>query len=273
MTSFVISHPTEGVNNSDLRLPFAKSYDIEDVEECDIEGFADSRLAIEIDQKNYKLSFIPGTHDEFTRLAVYNSVAKAKVKSLNSVKRKIDEKLKAFLAEDIDDENPDAEALVDANFKAANDEYELLLKEPLKYHQLMAERDKSNTKNDDDNDQTIEKADDSSQEVAPSRLPGAPVPGCTADPAPTNDSGAAALNDASTTSSKKVAAVSTLKQEATGDVDSAVSEEESEVKGNDTITNDSAEHVDRNASTNDAGLATLPKPYDSVDKDGETKMS
>lgn len=64
VTSYVMSHPTEGVPASKINMPFHKGFiDAVDEEQC--EGKASSDLRVSICENSYRLFFQPGAHDCF----------------------------------------------------------------------------------------------------------------------------------------------------------------------------------------------------------------
>lgn len=65
VTSYVMSHPTEGVPASKINMPFHKAF-IDAVEEEQCEGKASSDLRVSICENSYRLFFEPGAHDNFT---------------------------------------------------------------------------------------------------------------------------------------------------------------------------------------------------------------
>lgn len=70
VTSYVMSHPTEGVPASKLNMPFARSF-IESVDEESVEGRTGSGLKVSVSENSYSLFFESGSHDEFVSKAVY----------------------------------------------------------------------------------------------------------------------------------------------------------------------------------------------------------
>lgn len=73
ITSYVMSHPTEGVPASKINMPFLKSF-IEEVDEEQCEGQSKSGLKVSICENSYRLFFEADTHDEFTSNSVYKGV-------------------------------------------------------------------------------------------------------------------------------------------------------------------------------------------------------
>lgn len=80
VTSYVMSHPTEGVPASKLNLPFSKTF-IENVEEDDCDGFARSGLKVSVCENSFRLFFEADSHDEYTANTVYNKMPEASSKS------------------------------------------------------------------------------------------------------------------------------------------------------------------------------------------------
>ncbi|EGV64961.1 hypothetical protein CANTEDRAFT_93195 [Yamadazyma tenuis ATCC 10573] len=70
VTSYVMSHPTEGVPASKIHMPFSKDF-IENIDEDQCNGYSDSQLKVSICQNSYRLFFEADTHDEFTTNSVY----------------------------------------------------------------------------------------------------------------------------------------------------------------------------------------------------------
>lgn len=73
LTSYSMSHPTEGLDSSKIRLPFLKSQiDNEQEDENEIEGVADSKLSVKIDMDTYRMRFEPESYDLFIRNSLYS---------------------------------------------------------------------------------------------------------------------------------------------------------------------------------------------------------
>ena len=70
MTSYVMSHPTEGVPISKIHMPFHKSF-IQAIDEEQCEGVVASELRMSICENSYRLFFEKGTYDEFTAKTLY----------------------------------------------------------------------------------------------------------------------------------------------------------------------------------------------------------
>ncbi|CAH6718933.1 transcriptional regulatory protein Sin3p [[Candida] jaroonii] len=70
VTSYVMSHPTEGVSASKINMPFSKDF-IEQIEEDQCNGFVDSNLKVSICENSYRLFYEPDGHDEFTANTIY----------------------------------------------------------------------------------------------------------------------------------------------------------------------------------------------------------
>ncbi|KAK6874702.1 Transcriptional regulatory protein SIN3 [Candida tropicalis] len=70
VTSYVMSHPTEGVPASKLNMPFSRTF-IEAVEEDSVEGRTGSGLKVSVCENSYRLFFENGSHDEFVSNSVY----------------------------------------------------------------------------------------------------------------------------------------------------------------------------------------------------------
>lgn len=71
VTSYVMSHPTEGVPASKIIMPFHKAF-IDAVEEDQCDGKVTSGLKVSICENSYRLFFEPNAHDEFTANSVYS---------------------------------------------------------------------------------------------------------------------------------------------------------------------------------------------------------
>ncbi|GME84083.1 unnamed protein product [Ambrosiozyma monospora] len=81
LTSYSMSHPTEGIDSSKLQLPFLKSIlEEEEEDESEIEGFSDSKLKVKIDENTYRLVFEPGSYDLFSRNSIYTQKPSRKTK-------------------------------------------------------------------------------------------------------------------------------------------------------------------------------------------------
>lgn len=74
VTSYVMSHPTEGVPASKINMPFSRSF-IESVDEDQVEGRVSSGLKVSVCENSYRLFFEANSHDEFTSKVVYNKQA------------------------------------------------------------------------------------------------------------------------------------------------------------------------------------------------------
>lgn len=85
VTSYVMSHPTEGVPASKINMPFKKSF-IDAVEEDRCEGRASSGLKVSICENSYRLFFEPGAHDEFTSNLVYHKQREAHASHTDKLK-------------------------------------------------------------------------------------------------------------------------------------------------------------------------------------------
>lgn len=70
VTSYVMSHPTEGVSASKINMPFSKTF-IESVDEDSCEGRFSTGLKVSICENSYRLFFEKDSHDEFTSNNVY----------------------------------------------------------------------------------------------------------------------------------------------------------------------------------------------------------
>lgn len=69
LTSFVMSHPTEGVPASKVTMPFHKAFIEASDDECD--GQASLGLKVSVCQNSYRLFFEAGSHDEYTANTVF----------------------------------------------------------------------------------------------------------------------------------------------------------------------------------------------------------
>ncbi|ODQ49447.1 hypothetical protein PICMEDRAFT_23790, partial [Pichia membranifaciens NRRL Y-2026] len=73
LTSYSMSHPTEGLDSTKIRLPFLKSQlENEQEDENEIEGVADSKLSVKIDMDTYRMRFEPESYDLFIRNSLYS---------------------------------------------------------------------------------------------------------------------------------------------------------------------------------------------------------
>lgn len=94
VTSYVMSHPTEGVPASKLNMPFQKSF-IESVDEEQCEGRASSGLKVSICENSFRLFFEPKTSDEFTSNQVYSKkkdASKPKQEKLETLHKLINDR-------------------------------------------------------------------------------------------------------------------------------------------------------------------------------------
>lgn len=92
VTSYVMSHPTEGVPASKITMPFSRSF-IESVDEEQCEGRAKSGLKVSVCENSYRLFFQADTHDEFTSNFVYNKQndESKREKKLDGLKKFLDD--------------------------------------------------------------------------------------------------------------------------------------------------------------------------------------
>lgn len=72
VTSYIMSHPTEGVSASKINMPFSKSF-IENIEEDQCEGYVNPGLKVSICENSYRLFFESGSHDEYTANTVFEN--------------------------------------------------------------------------------------------------------------------------------------------------------------------------------------------------------
>lgn len=80
VTSYVMSHPTEGVPISKINMPFHKSF-IQSIEEEQCEGSLLSELRVSICENSYRLFFEKDTYDEFTAKSLFSKAKDAVVAS------------------------------------------------------------------------------------------------------------------------------------------------------------------------------------------------
>lgn len=78
VTSYVMSHPTEGVPISKINMPFHKSF-IQAIDEDQCEGVSLSELRVSLCENSYRLFFEKNTFDEFTAKSVYSKLKDAVV--------------------------------------------------------------------------------------------------------------------------------------------------------------------------------------------------
>lgn len=95
MTTYVISHPTEGVDSSVMNLPFINEHLLGSVEEESFQAYLRPELKIKIQPENYKLFFEKNTSDEFTKYSVYNKAALSE-EDLKKEKSQEERKLRKF---------------------------------------------------------------------------------------------------------------------------------------------------------------------------------
>lgn len=92
VTSYVMSHPTEGVPASKINMPFAKSF-LDNVDEDQCDGRVSAGLRVSICENSYRLFFEAGAHDEFTANSVYSKPRedhRTKEDKVNHLKQLID---------------------------------------------------------------------------------------------------------------------------------------------------------------------------------------
>lgn len=74
LTSYSMSHPTEGLDPSKINVPFLRSQlNMEQENEDEIEGVVDSKLAVKIDKDTYRMRFEPESYDLFIRNSLYKT--------------------------------------------------------------------------------------------------------------------------------------------------------------------------------------------------------
>lgn len=95
VTSYVMSHPTEGVKASKINMPFLKSF-IENIDEDQCEGFVSAGLKVSVCENSYRLFFEADTHDEFTSNFVYqkpqDSSKSTRATKLEALKNLVEDK-------------------------------------------------------------------------------------------------------------------------------------------------------------------------------------
>jgi len=249
LTSYIIAHPTEGINASELRLPFLRSLISEDAEDSDLEGYTDSHMKIKITRDNYKLFFEPGSYDEFTRYSAFNHPSTFKNKGVDKLNKIVDKHLKS--------------ALGDQGYDAAKYVFNALTEGPEKLQEVRKateledkeakEKEKEKEKENVDVDQTIENADETVPEVKKPLNP----------------------------------AISSVKEaDVTVDADSTIPQDDTEVRGNDTTTEENAgtEETPNTAEHTATDTTSIvpeqhaensedkKKKKEDTDKDGDTKM-
>ncbi|GME92839.1 unnamed protein product [[Candida] boidinii] len=94
LTSYAMSHPTEGIPSSKINLPFLRS-SIDEDDEDEIEGVSDANLKVKIDMATYRIYFEPGSHDSFIRNNLFE--AKKQIKNLEEKKKEKAESLKEII--------------------------------------------------------------------------------------------------------------------------------------------------------------------------------
>ncbi|CDK26082.1 unnamed protein product [Kuraishia capsulata CBS 1993] len=94
LTTYSMSHPTEGIPTSKISIPFLRnSIDEDDDDTTEYEGVSDSKLKVKVDLNTYKLFFEPKGYDEFTRKSVYAAELgkfKSQVQRLDALKAALD---------------------------------------------------------------------------------------------------------------------------------------------------------------------------------------
>lgn len=106
VTSYIMSHPTEGVPASKINMPFHKGF-IEAVDDEQCEGKASTGLKVSICENSYRLFFESNTHDEFTANSVYTKQkeqAKSNEEKLDQLKSLVDDAEVGWAALLADDE-------------------------------------------------------------------------------------------------------------------------------------------------------------------------
>lgn len=115
VTSYVMSHPTEGVPANKINMPFNKSF-LEAVEEEQCEGKATAGLKVSICENSYRLFFEANAHDEFTANSVYSKqkeAPKSKDERLEQLKESLNDNEAGWRAQ-VGDEAREA---MDAKFQ------------------------------------------------------------------------------------------------------------------------------------------------------------
>lgn len=134
VTSYVMSHPTEGVPASKINMPFHKGF-IEAVEEEQCEGKASPGLKVSICENSYRLFFESNGQDEFTANSVYS-----KQKEQPKTKEEKLSELKTLL----DDSETGWGAHLDTETRAkSNERFEVLLKKGAQEYKSLSIGDQS----------------------------------------------------------------------------------------------------------------------------------
>lgn len=93
VTSYVMSHPTEGVPMSMINMPFHKNF-IDSVEEEQCAGTSNSKLKVSICQNSFRLFFEKDTYDEFIASSLNKKEAgKPDTEKLETLRLLLDELL------------------------------------------------------------------------------------------------------------------------------------------------------------------------------------
>lgn len=159
VTSYVMSHPTEGVPASKINMPFHKAF-IDAVEEEQCEGKAFSDLRVSICENSYRLFFEPGAHDEFTS----NSVQQKQKEATSTKEEKVEALEKLLDSEEFgwkaNLSNEQADKL-NLNFDV------LLKKGAAEYKSISKDAEDVEMKDADETTENAEKEDDKAEAESP----------------------------------------------------------------------------------------------------------
>lgn len=125
LTTYLMSHPSEGVPVDDMNLPFMGSSVLNNESEVSVDGYTDPQLKIDIDRESYKLSFVPGSRDEYTRYTVYNNPIHEKIGRKTKIAEKHE---KRFFEKVLDGEFGWKNGLEDYQISLGLAQFELLVK-------------------------------------------------------------------------------------------------------------------------------------------------
>lgn len=127
VTSYVMSHPTEGVPASKINMPFARAF-IENIDEEQCEGRAQSGLKVSVCENSYRLFFEPNHQDEFTANSVYTKQPEdsKSLQNLAGLKAILEDEAVGWKHTLSDDQDADkledyTRRLIDSGIKACNE--------------------------------------------------------------------------------------------------------------------------------------------------------
>ncbi|KRZ99517.1 uncharacterized protein AC631_04736, partial [Debaryomyces fabryi] len=182
VTSYVMSHPTEGVSASKINMPFSKSF-IESVDEDQCDGRVNTGLKVSVCENSYRLFFEADTHDEFTSNFVYNKRSedsKSKTDKVEALKNLINDEETGWKLMLSDDNTDTCEEKVKLLFEKGAKAYKEFVKENEEKKEAREEGEQEVVEPENEGEKQNENAENSSnkeetENSAPSKLLAAPT--------------------------------------------------------------------------------------------------